>query len=670
MQTAPNLFTSFVFDCRMMKQLHKYYLALLLVACSLCSYSQAPSESFSTTYNAAKSSREKGETIIAFIGNNNDSLKDKSLALLSYFRKNNDKIGSDYTLLIVNMLQNNTGDFTNTLNESFDALKRFETNKDEYGKMWAFATIANSFAVSKDYEKAILYYKKEMASSKLIHDSIRYINTINNIAYTYVLSNKPDSGIVYAQQAVSLSYQYDYKKFLPYALSTLGENYLAKNEYSKALPIIKESYASMKDDAFGTAGILNDLVACFAALGDEDSLFYYSNLSINLSKKNAFNSELLKTYESLYQYFDRANKPDSSNKYFRLATTIKDTLYNIEKIKLIQGVAFTQQLREQEETAKKLAFRSKVKVYSLLVSLIIFLCIAVFLFWNNKRKQEVNKRLLQQKKDIKHQRDETRKVLEELKSTQAQLIQSEKMASLGELTAGIAHEIQNPLNFVNNFSELNNELIEEMNGETNAEEIKIIAADIKQNNEKIAFHGRRADAIVKGMLQHSRKNTGQKEATDVNALCDEYLRLSYHGLRAKDKNFNADFTTDFDETIGKMNVVPQDVGRVLLNLFNNAFYAVKEKKKNSDETYHPQVSVHTKKVDDKVEIKVEDNGNGISQIIIDKVFQPFFTTKPTGQGTGLGLSLSYDIITKEHSGTIAVESKENCYTRFIITLPV
>ncbi|MEP6682398.1 MAG: ATP-binding protein, partial [Parafilimonas sp.] len=266
-----------------------------------------------------------------------------------------------------------------------------------------------------------------------------------------------------------------------------------------------------------------------------------------------------------------------------------------------------------------------------------------------------------------------KKAYSELKTTQAQLIQSEKMASLGELTAGIAHEIQNPLNFVNNFSEVSNELLDEMTEELNRGDIneaKVIAEDIKQNLEKINHHGKRADAIVKGMLQHSRKSTGVKEPTDINALCDEYLRLSYHGLRAKDKSFNTDFKTDFDETIGTINIVSQDMGRVLLNLFNNAFYAVNERKKLIANNYQPMVEVKTQRVNDKVEITVRDNGNGIPQNVVDKIFQPFFTTKPTGQGTGLGLSLSYDIITKEHNGTIKVNSKEGEGTEFIIQLPL
>jgi len=278
--------------------------------------------------------------------------------------------------------------------------------------------------------------------------------------------------------------------------------------------------------------------------------------------------------------------------------------------------------------------------------------------------------------------EELNHTVDSLKTTQAQLIQSEKMASLGELTAGIAHEIQNPLNFVNNFSEVSSELITEMvelAGNGNSAEVKNIADTIRQNLEKINFHGRRADAIVKGMMQHSRQTTGYKEPVDINALCDEYLRLTYHGLRAKDNLFNAELQTDFDASIGKIPVVPQDIGRVLINLFNNAFYAVSakgadvakdssDKSTTADRHYRPIVLVQTKKVNHHIQITVKDNGNGIPQNIVNKIFQPFFTTKPSGQGTGLGLSLAYDIITKEHGGTIRVESESGKGAAFVITL--
>lgn len=286
--------------------------------------------------------------------------------------------------------------------------------------------------------------------------------------------------------------------------------------------------------------------------------------------------------------------------------------------------------------------------------------------------EETIEELEQKRKAIEETNAALTNSLEELKAAQQQLIQSEKMASLGELTAGIAHEIQNPLNFVNNFSEVSKELLDEMKTELdlgNIADAKELADDVIQNLQKINHHGKRADGIVKGMLQHSRTSSGQKELVDINILTDEYIRLCYHGLRAKDKSFNATIKSDLDESTGKINVLPQDLGRVILNLLTNAFYVVNEKKLQEPEGYEPTVSVSTKKNGDKVEIRVSDNGNGIPPKVLDKIFQPFFTTKPTGQGTGLGLSLSYDIITKVHGGELKVQTKEGEGTTFIINLP-
>ncbi|HXS58410.1 MAG TPA: ATP-binding protein [Hanamia sp.] len=299
--------------------------------------------------------------------------------------------------------------------------------------------------------------------------------------------------------------------------------------------------------------------------------------------------------------------------------------------------------------------------------------------WMTIKKEELERVVDERTAELRSQKEQVEKALSDLKSTQSQLVQSEKMASLGELTAGIAHEIQNPLNFVNNFSELNTELIQEMQIAINSgdfEEVRMIASDIDANEKKIIFHGKRADTIVKGMLQHSRASSGIKEPTDINELCDEFLRLAYHGLRAKDKSFNATMKTDFDKNLsanasgdGKINIIPQDIGRVVLNLLTNAFYAVHHKQigiaaaiKNGEitsTTYNPTVTVSTKKLNHFVEIKVSDNGDGIPENVLDKIFQPFFTTKPTGEGTGLGLSLSYDIITGGHGGEIKVESNHS-----------
>jgi two-component system NtrC family sensor kinase len=366
---------------------------------------------------------------------------------------------------------------------------------------------------------------------------------------------------------------------------------------------------------------------------------------------------ITKYQKELFMLYGKENNFTEGWKYAEFYIRLKDNL--VAKSNSFNMASYENEQRETEQNKKLIALQQEraiqeatIKQRNIILwisfgALLLISIVGIFL----NRQLTINK-----------------KVLESLRKTQRQLIFSEKMASLGELTAGIAHEIQNPLNFVNNFSEVNNELIEEMNNESDVSEIKTIANDIKQNNEKISFHGKRADAIVKGMLQHSRASTGKKEQTDINALAEEYLRLSYHGMRAKDKSFNAEIKTDFDESIGKINVVPQDIGRVLLNLFNNAFYAVSEKKKVAGDEYEAVVSVRTKRIDDKVEIRVKDNGIGIAQKIVDKIFQPFFTTKPTRQGTGLGLSLSYDIV-KAHGGEIQVQSKENQGTEFTVVLP-
>jgi len=328
-------------------------------------------------------------------------------------------------------------------------------------------------------------------------------------------------------------------------------------------------------------------------------------------------------------------------------------------------------------------FYDKYDTYFNLVTVAAF--VWIFGKWATSNKQEEELRIVAERKaelealvnertaELVKQKENLQEIVEELKATQDQLIQSEKMASLGELTAGIAHEIQNPLNFVNNFSEVSMELIEEMTEELekgDKDEAIAIAADIKQNLEKIRHHGQRADGIVKGMLQHSRATSTTKEPADINKLADEYLRLSYHGLRAKDKSFNANLATHFGENLPMVNMVPQDVGRVLLNLFNNAFYAVQQKQKTAGPDFKPTVEVNTTTKGKNLEIKVKDNGIGIPDEIKEKIMQPFFTTKPTGEGTGLGLSLSYDIVVKGHQGKIDIATKEGEYTEFTISLPL
>jgi len=419
------------------------------------------------------------------------------------------------------------------------------------------------------------------------------------------------------------------------------------------------------------------LSSVYAGLKKTDSAFYYAKESLKIFEKRKDPVGKKDAYNLLASYFDHLGRTDSATVYLKLAKSLSDSLNEEERKNLLafQDVVVDEQAKLEKLEKEKIQTKSKIRTYSMIAGLVILSLIGLILYRNNKKEKKA-KIVLE-------------KTLKELKSTQSQLIQSEKMASLGELTAGIAHEIQNPLNFVNNFSEINKELLDEIEGERKKEkgerderaEAEILQT-IRENLEKINFHGKRADGIVKGMLQHSRTSTGTKESTDINALADEYMRLAYHGLRAKDKSFNADFKMDLDTTLPLVNVIPQDIGRVLLNLFNNAFWAVGERKRDLEGLdilnrhqnlpglvpFTPTVTLTTKNLNSFIEIRIRDNGPGIPQHVLDKIFQPFFTTKPTGQGTGLGLSLAYDIV-KAHGGEIKVETRENIGTEFKVILP-
>ncbi len=380
-----------------------------------------------------------------------------------------------------------------------------------------------------------------------------------------------------------------------------------------------------------------------------------------------------KTYEAvaddmMYKCFESLHQPDSALHYLKMSLLISGNVSSSAVNNKIKALGFAAQMRERQEKANIALLQeqntNRQRQIALAFSILVVVVIVIFVSTNNIKQKRANRLLGKQK-------EETQQALIKLQAAQAQLIQAEKMASLGELTAGIAHEIQNPLNFVNNFSEVSRELIAEMRDEMEAgnnNNALAIANDVEQNLEKINHHGKRADAIVKGMLQHSRKSAGQKDQTNLNNLTDEYLRLAYQGFRAKEKSFSAELVTHFGVNLPLINVIPQDIGRVCLNLFNNAFYAVQQKQKTANADNQPEVAVTTYAKNGHVVIEVKDNGTGIPDAIKDKIFQPFFTTKPTGSGTGLGLSLSYDIV-KAHGGEIKVETKEGEGTKFIITLP-
>jgi signal transduction histidine kinase len=522
------------------------------------------------------------------------------------------------------------------------------------------------YSNNANYEKALAHFLKTRQLTEQT-GNLR-LSSINNITVgrAYLALHKPDSALMAGQRAYDQAMQVDYKRYLGSILLnlgrihvTLGHAYLARDYFRKALAASKEF--NYYRGVIATSLILSDY---YKQSGKKDSTLFYIKDALTVADKLNAPDLLLRSYTAFADYYRTINNSDSAVKYQSLIIKLNDSLFNSKQTQQFQNIDFDEQQRQQQIETAKAAYRVKLRMYILLAGLATFLFIAIVFWRNNRQRQKANTLLSMQKEELE-------KALSTLKATQAQLIQSEKMASLGELTAGIAHEIQNPLNFVNNFSEVNMELIDEMEQQLNSgnlDELRITANNIKENEQKINHHGKRADAIVKGMLQHSRTSSAVKEPTDINNLVGEYLRLAYHGIRAKDNFFNATIKTDYDERIGNINTIPQDIGRVILNLITNAFYAVTEKKKQAGDGYEPMVAVITKKMLDKVQIRVRDNGNGISQKLMDKIFQPFFTTKPTGEGTGLGLSLSYDII-KAHGGELKAETKEGSFSEFIITLP-
>ncbi len=503
------------------------------------------------------------------------------------------------------------------------------------------------------------------------------------LATNYMLLNQPDSALVYAREAELYGNRGGITKYMAYIWSVMGDVFREKGNDSLALYYYHQSLQSGKatGNTTAVAGTYEDLINYYTKRNQADSVLYYASINLpeikSLGAVTSFVASeinLGKAYQHLATAYSMKGQVDSTNKYLRLALTVKDSLTGekLKRLAAFQRLTLDEQIRLQNEENERIAADNKRKLYILLGGIGVAVFMIGLIYRNNRQQKRAYNLLQQQKAETDLQKEKADNTLKELKSTQSQLIQSEKMASLGELTAGIAHEIQNPLNFVNNFSEVSNELISEMLEEVdkgNTEEVKVIAGDVQQNLEKILHHGKRADAIVKGMLQHSRSSNGVKEPADINVLADEYLKLAYHGLRAKDKTFNATLVTHYDETIGRISIVPQDIGRVILNLITNAFYAITEKSKQANEGYLPSVEISTRRSGSKVELIVKDNGNGIPGPALDKIFQPFFTTKPTGQGTGLGLSLSYDII-KAHGGTISVETREREGTTFTIELPI
>ena len=586
---------------------------------------------------------------------------------LKLFEQMNDKAGISNLLNNIGAVYMDKGDDARALDYCLRSLKIAEDIQDKSRIMSSLATVASIYHNKQD-PRAINYLLKALPLAEETGDKEALPVLLGNIGEVYFDQGNDEEAMAYYQRAINNGKDIANAAF---ALNGMGKIALRKKEFDLALKHHAKALeiAEKVNDKMQQLRALKGMANVYLQKQNFPLALTYYEKAKALGEEINANVELQDIYQEMAAAY--ANISDYRNAFFYKTkyADIKDTLYNIETAKKLGNLQFDFDLYKKEGEIKLLTKEkqmSESKLKGLAAALLVLLFVAAVLWRINKTKQRAI-RLLQRQKTM------TDEALNKLKATQEQLIQSEKMASLGELTAGIAHEIQNPLNFITNFSELSSELLSEMEDvlqQDNKSAALSMAADVKQNLQKINHHGKRADAIVKGMLQHSSKRSGTKEPTDINLLVKEYLNLAYHGYRAKDDSFRVILESHFDQNAGNVNVLPQEIGRVLLNLYNNAFYAVAEKKRHENGNFEPVVSVSTKKVGNNILIHVSDNGTGIKQQLVKKVFQPFFTTKPSGEGTGLGLSLSYDIITKGHGGELKVESKEGEGTDFLLQLPV
>jgi signal transduction histidine kinase len=644
-----------------------------------------------------------------------------------YSQKNNDRAAEAAAWSYFGQGYRLTGNYTKALECHYKAIALSMKFATKSQISHSYNQLGHIYKDREENDKAIEIYRVALFYS--LEGRITRYGPPMNLGTVFLNAGKLDSSIYYSNLALENLHlaNENQNTFIPAILGNLGAAYSRMNKkreaekyFQSALSIILNPIYKSPRVKQGLYFIISDHFRRYEQI---DSCLYYAKLSIVEVNNTVYRHLMLKPAKMLSEIYE-GKDADSTVKYLKIYLNSNEVINSTRVTQQLQMLAFEEEQQKLELEQTKKEARSRFTIYFLVGGLSLVSLFGLLMLKNNKEKQKANLVLKKQKQEIEI-------MLEKLTSTQKQLVQSEKMASLGELTAGIAHEIQNPLNFVNNFSEVSKELIDEMKEELavgNEASVKSaveIADDISKNLEKINHHGKRADAIVKGMLAHSRTSSGKKELTDLNALVDEYLRLAYHGLKAKDQTLQAAYSFKPDSSLPKVNVVPQEIGRVLLNLINNAFYACAERSRStcaersrstcaersrstcaersrstvnekvksemayvkdtpSDVSpftshYQPLVTVSTKNLGDKVEILVKDNGNGIPEAIQDKIFQPFFTTKPTGQGTGLGLSLSYDIITKGHGGELklqsnpcqpGVQSQQHSGSEFTILLPV
>ena len=537
-----------------------------------------------------------------------------------------------------------------------------ETTHDQGLIAQNLRSIGIIYVYLRDKRQGLAYYFRALKIGEQLHDEHRTVIELSNIGLAYDLFGQLDSARIFQERAYALARRlHTPTNYILYGLGNVacksGQVVQARAFYHQSIAESKKVH-HLRSLNFAYVG----LARLYQQTGQPDSSIYYARLGCQAAQTNGFLRGVLNASTLLTQNFKQRGRPDSALKYQSLMLVMKDTLFGQEKVMRLQSLNYREQQRAQEAAASQAALRARYRTAALVSGLVALLVLAVILARHGRQQRRAREALEQS--------------LAELKTAQDQLVQREKMAFLGELTAGIAHELQNPLSFVKNFAEVSTELVDGINGDPHnpARDTTLereILAGLKQNLQQISQHGQRATSIIKGMLEHSRTGTSQRLPTDLNALIEESLRLAYQGLRTKEKNFTAELVTQLDPTLPPVSVVPQDLSRVLINLFTNAFHAVQQRQRQhvGAAEYQPALTVSSRVAAGQVEISIRDNGTGMSEKVKAKVFQPFFTTKPVGEGTGLGLSMSHEIVTKGHGGTLAVQSREGEGTEFVISLP-
>ncbi len=578
------------------------------------------------------------------------------------------------------------GNLTEALQAFFNSAAIAGKTNDLKAEGEDYGAIADVYATANNFNSANHYYSKAIATLRQFRprsqqDSISLASIISNAGDAYLNNQQYDSALIFFNEAKAMFDKVNYLSGKGYsrgnigmAYAGLGQNDLAEENMNDAIRILQ-----INQDFYPICVYLTAIADIYASKGNYKAALSYSLKSLQMAESQGLKKQIGDASLKLSELYEKDGNLRESFKYYKKHIAFRDSVNNIQNVQNMADLRTNYLVSQQEAEVARISRQRRDQRYlSIALGIILGLTVLTLalLLRHNRHKRNAYEILNLQKQETEKQKAKAEDALAELQVTQRQLIQAAKMASLGQLTAGIAHEIQNPLNFVTNFSEVSVELLAELRLEVlnklPANEQAVanqMFKNIEDNLCKIVDHGKKADSIVKGMLQHSRKSSGSHEPTDFNTLVEEYLRLSHGALRSRDKTFDARFISNLDSTIGKIDLVSQDIGRVLLNLYNNAFYAVNKKRQAMKTPFEPLVTVTTKRKGNTVELSVRDNGDGVPAQLLDKIFQPFFTTKPTGQGTGLGLSLSYDII-KAHGGELNVETKEGEFAEFIMRLPI